>query len=369
MQETDHMPKEIDRWLLDANGDPDPFAQTIDFSSRTDDLLDDEPTPALRPQVIRSVAQPLELEDDEPIEPVIAPDPEEPEVANFEGGQAVLEKDKGQWKLTITNEAGGNPQVYWGRNKNELLLSGLAKAQFNATKKIREQNLALKLNRPAPVKPPEPVTPASKNLTADEIFEIGEQLKSNPDLALNAWFQKSTGMSVQRLTELAQKGAAAEYKLQAEAVCREFLLRNPDFYPSDENSFRLFKWIGKFKLGIDTDNSEVLTANGVFDVANLEEAFRDLSEDNLLTRAPRQAPPAPAPPVQDNAQPSSRIVNTVVRPRAATGLRPGDVTQVAPPAAPQAPSVEDFENMDDATIAKLLRQSIAHASRSTNRRS
>jgi hypothetical protein len=103
-----------------------------------------------------------------------------------------------------------------------------------------------------------------------------------------------------------------------------------------------------------------LNAAGHWNVANLEEAFEDLSSDELLNKAPAPRQPKTPPPVTVSQEPApaprpdERIVQVVTRPRAATGLRPSDVTPVAPPPAPTAPSVEDLENLTDAQVKELM---------------
>jgi len=367
----------VDPWLLNSDGTVDPFSQNIDW--HMPDLPDpDEPLPSsdpvlepldgLEPEIV--VAEGGVVRHSEPA-PVPPPEPEGPETMELEDGTLLtIEKERGQWKGSVAGPNGGNPQVYWGKNLKELIFNTL-KAQSNATKKIREQNIKLKLGN-APVAPvaPQP-QPNVKQLTADEIFEISQQAASNPDLAYSNWFQKKTGLTVEQLVALAQQGQQAANDLRAESVNTAFRKRNPDFYPDDEgqNFKNLIQWVAKFKTnkivrpGEELDTFYQLVSSGAWSVPNIEEAFEDLSRDDMLIKAPYQAPrqaetpppvavqpnePAPAP------RPDSRIVSTVVRPRAATGIRQTDVTPVRSPEAPKAPSVEDFENMTDAEVAAAI---------------
>jgi hypothetical protein len=276
-----------------------------------------------------------------------------------DGTQLTLEKDKGQWKGSVIGQS-GNPQIYWGKTKNELVFN-ILKAQANATKKIREQNLKLK-HKPAAVQPVAFPQPSVKQLSAEEIFEIKTQLDSNPDLALSNWFQKATGLTVQQLASLAQRGADAETNLTTEAVSRDFLARNSDYFGTDANFQRLVSYMAEYKLGktvTDTNWKQIfneLASTGNYTVENLEEAFQDLQSIGKLDVKPKALKTPPPEPVVEPApapRPESRIVKTETRPRAAFGLRTSDVTPVAP-AAQQAPSVEDLESLPDDQIAALL---------------
>jgi hypothetical protein len=366
----------VDPWLVNSDGTPDPFAGTVDFRSDPGDLRDpDVPTDgdpvlesheSLDPEIVVEKPE-AELEPAPPVTPPAEQEPEEPEVLEVEGGMVTLEKERGQWKATLTSNNGGNPQVYWGKNKNDLL-GNVLKAQLNATQKIRELNGKLKFGTPVsrPKNVPVP-TPENRPLTADEIFEVKTQLESDPSLAINTLFQKSTGLSMQQLVNMAQEGRQAAIELRADAANRTFREENPDFYPDKDykNFEMILKWLAKFKLGKMVKGEDVdpifaeLVSTGNYTAETLEEAFEDLSTDGLLIQAPKapkqalpkaetpppvavqQHEPAPAP------RPDSRIVNTVVRPRAATGLRTADVTPVSAPDTPKAPSAEDFDNMTD----------------------
>jgi hypothetical protein len=313
-------------------------------------------------------------------EPPPAPEVDQPETMTLDDGtELTIEKEKGQWKGTVSSPTGGNAQIYWGKTLKELIFNTL-KAQANATKKIREQNVKLKF-RDTPAKPvPQQPAPQPVNhvLTADEIMEIRLQLDSDPALALDTLFQKRTGMGIDQLVALAQQGSYANTQLTAEAVNKTFLANNPDYYPDDNwhNYTMIVKWLAKYKLGQNVDKVDDsvirrLLSASVYTPENLEEAFRDLTDDDMLVKAPKapkQIPqqaeqptpakvhnePAPAP------RPDSRIVSTVVRPRAALGIGRNDITPVRQPDTPKAPSVEDLDSMTDeqhqALWAAVLRQ-------------
>ena len=364
----------VDPWLLNSDGTVDPFAGTIDFGMTTKDevdpnLLDDERPSPLNPDIIGNQPPAPSEEVEEPVVvPPAEPDPEVPEILQLEDGAFVsLEKEKGQWKATL-DPGTGHSEVFWGKTKNELLTNVLV-GKLNATKKIRELNKKVKLTASTPQYPrqTEPA-PSVRPLTADETFEIKAQLESDPALALDTLFQKRTGLTVQQLVDLAQKGAQANMNLETEAISREFLARNPEYYPDSENrNFQsLIKWLAKFKLGktaTDANAGDIFTElwqTGNYTADNLEEAFQDLTDDGMLVkpRLPRtsspvevnqQPVPQPAP-----AAPTPRIVKTETRPRAALGIRPSDVSAIPPPATPSAPTDEDLDNLSDAEIKALL---------------
>lgn len=370
----------IDQWLLDKDGNPDPFAGTVDFGMTHQDeidpnLLDDRPTPALNPEVIGN--QPPAPSDEPVIEeqppaPAPEPEPEGPETIDLgDGATVVRTKEKGQWKAVLDPGTGANPEVFWGKTKDELLANTL-KGKLEATKKIRELNKKVKTARLAPSLSPAP-TPQTvtspRQLTADEAFEIKALWESDPAAAINKLTQLQTGLTLGEIVAKSQKGEQAAFNLDSEAVAKEFLSRNPDYYsdPNNRNFFLLTKWIGEKTLRkvVDETNSEQifheLCATGNFTVANLEAAFEDLSEDDELVKHPKR--PKPSPPVEETqpvpqpapATPQSRIVKTETRPRAALGLRPSDVSATPPPASSTAPTDEDLNNLSDEQISALLR--------------
>jgi len=390
-----------DPWLLNPDGSVDPFANNVDWGANYADLRDPdlvEPDnqeqfvdpaldahPGMKPEVVEDHPNLEDKPEPEP-EPAPAPEPDEPTVTELEDGtQLITEKEKGQWKGTIISPTGGSPQVFWGKTKDGLI-ANLLKAQANATKKIREQNAKLKFAKtPAPaVQKMDVPTPQNRQLTADEVFEIKTQLESDPALALDTLFQKKTGLTIEQLVSLAQQGSQkAEYasnQLTAEMVNKTFLANTPDYYPDNQgaqNHRQLIRWIAKFKLGqtVSLENAysiyDQLVSAGVYTVENLEEAFEDLNSDGLMLQAPVKRQPKTPPPVKVQdvepapaPRPDPRIVSQVVRPRAATGIGRNDVTPVRTPDTPNAPSVEDLDNMSDEQHQKLWAEMLRHRAQS-----
>ena len=352
-----------DPWLQD-----DGFSR-VDFSLRPEDevnLDDDVNLPtiphelALEPEVVQT--QPVA-----PSEPAPPPPPpdDEPETMDLEDGtQLILKKDKGWWVGSVVGHAGG-AQNYKGETKNKLILEVL-KAQANATKKIREQNLKLKH------KPPPPPTPAQRSglrdLSPDEIFELNTLGQSNLAQAVEEIIKRRTGgRTLEELVTKADKGDAANRTLEIDTANNTFISRNPDYYATTNNFYRIVSYLAEYKLGKSwtLENSpalfDELAATGNWTVENLEEAFTDLSSIGKLERAPKAAPQPPPPvavPVNTEPapapRPNERIVRQETRPRAGLGLRTSDVTPVPPPPSSQPPSAEDLESMSDEAIANLL---------------
>ena len=385
-----------DPWLLNPDGTTDPFASNVDWGANYADLKDPdilEPdnqeqfiNPALdahqglEPEVVEHHNTPA-------AEPPPAPEVDQPETMTLDDGtELTIEKEKGQWKGTATSPTGGNSQVYWGKTLKELIFNTL-KAQINATKKIREQNAKLKFrDTPKPTQQPQPAAPtqARRALTADETFEYSALLASDPEAAQDFLLLKTRGVTMDQLVTLAQQGARqgeyASNQLTAESVNKTFLANNPDYYPDDNwhNYTMVVKWLAKYKLGQNVDKvddsvlTKLITAD-VYTAENLEEAFRDLSDDDLLVKAPAKKLPKPPPPVAvlnepaPAPRPDPRIVSQVTRPRASLGIGRNDITPVASPETPKAPSVEDLDNLSDSEISNLM--SAVRRQRNLSRRS
>ena len=372
----------IDQWLLNADGSPDPFAGTVDFGMTKADELDPDllldEHPVLQPEIITGPPAPSDEEVETPPASVVpvepAPEPEGPEVFDVgEGATITRTREKGQWKAVLDPGTGANPEVFWGKNKDELLVNAL-KGKLEATKKIRELNKKVKLTAAAPPKPVQQVPqPAVRQLTADETFEIKTLWESDPAAAFDMLIKKRTNTTLEELVGKAQRGDQASMSLETEAISREFANRNPDYYadPEYHNFSELVKWLAKFKLNKianDGNSQEIfqeIWATGNYTVENLEEAFEDLTEDGKLVkpRLPKPPPPVEVPSVTPAPQPAPatstpRIVKTETRPRAALGIQASDITPVAPPANPTAPTDEDLENMSDTQLSELLRASL-----------
>lgn len=310
-----------------------------------------------------------------PVAPVPAAQPETPETYSIDGGGSyTIEHTRKGWKGTLDIGDGANPQVFYGPTKDDLMRS-MATALIHANRKIRSQSRELKLGKPTTTpatKSVESVAPNPRDLTADEKFEIKTQLQSDPDLALQDWFQKKTGLTLEQLLQVVREGQAAKNELSAEAVARGFIGNCPGYFPdqSGHNMRALvsyvFKNVANESVPTDRDPIGVLLSKGLWTVENLTQAYEDLNEAGLLvqrpavvetkTEEPAEEPtPAPVPAAPAAPAPNSeRIARTVKRPRAGLGLGRNEASSAATIPEAKPPSDEELDSMSDADIEKLM---------------
>jgi hypothetical protein len=352
---------------------PDGFADEL-FAP-----LDVRPSPASFADQLGEIAEEEQLgpalpdaEDAPPAPPAPPPAPAAPpapEVIEYEDGSTLSIDKTGKGWRAVLDSGSGNPEIFYGKTKDEMW-SNVAAAKMHATRHIRDLDRKIKLTaRPAPALPPQTAQPVpqARPLTADEIFEIKNQLKDDPGLALDTYFQKRTGLTIDQLVGLANQGSLAKSELDNEATVRVFKSQHPEYLMLDDNYKAMLGWLAKYKLGktlTDKNQDEMMDAvcrAGAWTPESLDEAFQDLAQDGLLELEPGpsdedepepQAVPAPALPAQPAAPaPSSRIANVRVGQRAGLGLRQRETVNVPRTGAPRPPSDEEFESMTDAEIA------------------
>lgn len=305
--------------------------------------------------------------DQQPAPPAV----HEPEVIQYDDGSALtITKNSRGWEAVL-DSGSGNPEVFRGKTKDEMW-TNIAAAKMHATRHIRDLNKKIKLTvrNEAPAQPQQPqVGPQqvqNRALTADEVVEIKNQLGVNPDLALDAYFQKKTGLSINQLVALARQGAneahASRSTLDMEAIAKEFTGSHPEYQSTNENYFALIGWLTKYKLGRtltkrNTDEMmDLLYESGHFTVDSLDEAYEELVQDGFLELASQEQeeeeepePPAPPP------TPNPRIARVRVGPRAGLGIRTRETTAAArEPVTNRPPSAEELDNLSDAEIAQLF---------------
>lgn len=348
---------EKDPWLDEEFG-------TVDFTEYPEDV----PLPNL-PMLPADIDPASELPP-EPTPPVAPPEPPAPEpdqddsleIDLGDGAFATMEKSSKGWKGTV-DIGSGSTQVYYGKTKNELI-GNLFKAQAHSTKKIREQNRTIKLGvttEQVQETVREAQRAVGKKLNAEEVFEIKTLLESDPDKALESWFQKRTGRTLEDLVQGAERGEAASRELLMEQTNKQFLSSCKDYYPDPdyENFNSLLSYLAKHKLrrgrkpGDEQEILDLLVNKGLYTASNLETAFTELTEDGLLLPKPRAVrTPEPQPtatPTAAQTPAAERIVRTETRPRAGYGIRTTEVTPTRTTETTPLPA-EDYERLTDAEL-------------------
>lgn len=165
---------------------------------------------------------------------------------------------------------GAGKQVFKGRTAEELI-DNLVKAQTNATLKIREQQVKLRA-RPElePANQPQILAPSDpQQLTGDELFQISQELTSDPAKAFDRILQAQTGMNAAQLRQIGLDHAQnAQMALAAQAE-NEFLANHAtDYLPNKANATKIISFIQEENLPYTTKN--------------IEYAFQELNEGGLL---------------------------------------------------------------------------------------
>lgn len=316
--------------------------------------------------VVQNVLEETPTQETEP-QPETPSQPPAPEFYEYADGSSVeIKKTNKGWVATLDSGA-GSPEVFKGRTRDEVFLN-LAAGKINATRKIRDMNQKAKsavdvVREEAPARQ----VPQVRNLTADEIFEIKNQLAADPDLALQTWFQKKTGMSLEKLVFMAQNGSDAKNELTLEGVAKEFIEAHPEYVVHPNNYHNIIEWLAKHKLHVVLTNANQnavlgdLLDKGFWSVPGIEEAYFSLLETDRLVVTndkeddededePVQAPTPVRKPVPD---PRIEVRQTRPRRQSNVGIRQGDAVTVAPTTNVRV-NAEDLENLSDDQINQLL---------------
>jgi hypothetical protein len=176
--------------------------------------------------------------------------------------QGRFTSDKQTFKRTIDLGDGSGVQVFEA-DSADALLDKLADAQLNATRKIRE----LTKHVPAQV-----TKPVEFQFSAEDEALITSEILANPTKAIQAAFEKITGMSVsdfRSTTEAMKEYRAASARGNA---VQDFLNATPDFYDSEKNSKKIQRYLDTQGLSYSTES--------------LKQAYQDLHESGLLESKP-----------------------------------------------------------------------------------
>lgn len=183
------------------------------------------------------------------------------------------EKPSGKFRREIDLGDGSGKQVFEA-DSAEALIDELTKAQENATRKIRAQQFELrrkqraKPERQVATKPIEIGTP--KTLTADELFQLGQELQTDPTVAFNKILQAQTGMDANQLVAIGKEFASLQQARLVNEAETSFLQAHQgvDYLPTPDNARAIQKFLQEEQLP--------------YTAANLEFAFQELSESGLL---------------------------------------------------------------------------------------
>lgn len=179
----------------------------------------------------------------------------------------------GKFRREIDLGDGSGKQVFEA-DSAEALIDKLTEAQENATRKIRQQQFELrraqraKPEKEASAKPIQIGQP--KQLSADELFALGQELQTNPGVAFDKILQAQTGMTTDQLKAIGSEFAQIQQARITNEAEVSFLQKHQDidYLPTAENARNIQKFL--------QDEGLPYTA------ANLEYAFQELSESGLL---------------------------------------------------------------------------------------
>lgn len=252
---------------------------------------------------------------------------------NAETSPVITTSGAGHYEREIDLGDGSGKQVFKGATAEELI-DKLVTAQQNATIKIREQQVKLRA-RPD-VSAPDVFAPADPTaLSADELFQLGQELQSDPAKAFDKILQTQVGLSSAQLRQMAiDYGNNQQIALAAKAE-QEFLAAHPtDFQPSQKNAQRIIDFIKSENLPYTTKN--------------IEYAFQELSEGGLLD--------APVQTVVEGDGKSRIAVAAHTRKPAVTGLTTRTNTSRAP-----EPESKDAAGLTEAEVEQIYAMPIEKA--------
>lgn len=244
------------------------------------------------------------------------------------------EQEEVIYERTIDLGDGSGVQVFEGKSMEELI-DKLAKAQENATRKIREQAAQIK-SQPKTVETPSP--DELENLTEAEKFLLQQEMLTDPAKAIQKFVVKAVEQR-----EQANARAAEQTKTATET----FVANTSDYYASPKNGKKMVKWLETHNLEVSEDN--------------LKQAFEDLNESGLLEARPAEATSETPVETEDEKPTTTRIesrpvTQTVVRRKVVGGV---SVKRSAPKTIqPSEPDVAALEKMPMHELEALTRKAL-----------
>lgn len=205
------------------------------------------------------------------------------------------EMANGQWKLTITDDAGKVAPVYVYGTK-EQIIDKLANSKVNGDRRLSELRVA----------PPPALTPTERMQTVAEL--------SNPatvDTAIMRVVEKGFGPAAEIRGDLAAEREDRETR-QAVIAAQSFADETPDWYPSDHNRNIL---VNRMRLlGLSPTNREHYTM-----------AFEELKGAGLVQMKPSEEDENNEP-LAERTAPTPRKLPA----RSSTGIRQSDISGEPP---------------------------------------
>jgi hypothetical protein len=219
-----------------------------------------------------------------------------------------VQQDKdGNFYEVVDLKDGSGQQVFKGRTVAELL-GKLRVAQENATRKIREQALALRLQTsPDPAPPTRTYKPHQPS--ADELWQLGQDLNdpAKRAAAIRRATEWELGASLDEVRNTMRAIAEERERAQAFEAGKAFMDEHPEFVPCQQNEDAIFTYLRERNLALTKKNFSI--------------AFEELKA-GLVLRAPqtvargndaeaRIEPPAVTRPRQASSGLSSRQSSAV----------------------------------------------------------
>jgi hypothetical protein len=185
-------------------------------------------------------------------------------------------------KFTRTIEINGQKRTFEA-DTQEGLIDQLLRAQESAARKIaalKEQMQTAAPTAPAPIPTPK------STLSADELFQLSQEVTTDPASAFSKLLKAQTGLTPEQLTSTLTTIQRQQAALTERIAAESWVKAHPDYVVSQRNA--------KYLLGVAQAKPGGLTYE------NLEAAYEELVADNVLEL--RSSDPAPA------AQPAPRSV-------------------------------------------------------------
>jgi len=241
------------------------------------------------------------------------------------GGTMTLEKTSRGWRLTLsTGDPKIAPENFYGPNKDELIYAVAdAKVESNRTIHRLKKEKFLGGGEEATITPsPSRNIAKVAALSADDVYEIKNQLAENPADAIDTWVKKRFGLDPDEFAEALKSAPEAKKILDAQTVKgnidevnNDFCSTNPDYLEyvttsdSEVNQINMRLLVGRMAKSYLNKKITKSTAQPIVDdaiyeiykrgkwtVENLETAKEELIENELFERSEsRRTVPEPQP--------------------------------------------------------------------------